>query len=52
MDESSIKKEDLLDLLRDNLSINVEKKSTYDGKTVKVTILFDGQEICSDYYYP
>lgn len=52
MDESSIKKEDLLNLLKENLSINVEKASQYDGKTVKITIFFDNQKICSDYYYP
>lgn len=48
-----MKKEELYELLRDNLTIEVSEYERYNdccGESgVEVTIYFDNKEICSDY---
>lgn len=46
-------KEELLELLKENLTINVDHKaeSEWASGEIRVTILFDGETICEGYDY-
>lgn len=43
-------KEQLKQLLKESLSIDIEEESSYGTTSVEIKIKFDGEEICSDYY--
>ena len=48
-----IGKEDLLALLKENLTLQVDHKdeSEYSSGEIRVTILFDGETVCEGWSY-
>lgn len=46
-------KDDLLEMLKENLTVNVEHKAEgeWTSGEIRVTILFDGETICEGYDY-
>ena len=44
-------KEELKELLKEYLSIEIEEKSSYGTTSIDVKIRFDNEEICGDSYY-
>lgn len=44
-------KDELLALLKENLSIRISEKRDYGGKGIAVEFWFDNQKICDDYVF-
>lgn len=50
---SGVTKEELRELLKENLTVNVFQKTETDWESgeIRVTISFDGETICEDFDY-
>jgi len=46
-----MEKEELMALLKENLTIEIKEESSYGTISIDVTIKFDNEKICSDCYY-
>lgn len=43
-------KEELLKLLKEHLTIELQNHNDYDGKGFKIVVKFDGEKISDDYF--
>lgn len=44
-------KEQLKQLLKENLTLDINEETSYGTTSIRATIKFDSEEICSDSYY-
>jgi hypothetical protein len=44
-------KEQLFELLKENLSIRLSEKRDYGGEGIEVQLWFDNEKLCSDYIF-
>lgn len=44
-------KEQLFEILKENLTIRCSEKRDYGGKGIEVELWFDNEKLCSDYVF-
>jgi hypothetical protein len=44
-------KDELFELLKENLTLRLSEKYDYGGKGIEVQLWFDNEKLCSDYVF-